>query len=92
MSREILQIFVSHVDIFFAYNERRARNSGSRAFFRTHTLVQMDTLRNLGKRSGTQMVEKTKSQINLGIFNERARKGDARVWGFIYSHGACKFS
>jgi len=77
------------VDIFFTYNERRARNSGSRAFFRTHTAVQMDTIRNLGKRPGSQMVEETKSQINCGIFNERARKGDARVWSLIYSHGTC---
>ena len=92
MSREILQIFVSHVDIFLAYNERRARNSGSRIFFRAHTLVQMDTVRNLGKGSGTQMVEETESQINLGIFNERARKGDARVWSVVYPDGPCKFS
>ena len=92
MPREILQIFVSHVDVFFAYNERRARNSGSRIFFRTHTPVQMGADRNLGKRPGSQMVEETESQINLGIFNERARKGDARVWSLIYSYGACKFS
>ena len=80
------------MDLFFAYNKGRKRNSGSRIFFRTHTSFQMDTVRNLGKGPGAQMVEETESQINLGIFNERARKGDARVWSFIYPDGPCKFS